>query len=112
MTVRYAACCAMMMCLAGAASADEAGVTHGRDFASRACTSCHVADEHGILPPPEFASDAQSAQATSFYDIAHAHGADAAYLRKAITAPEHARGQEWSEADLVAVIDYIQSLPR
>ena len=96
------------------ALADEASIAHGKEIATEACSACHQVAAEQLLPPPVSDPDEHTmVAAPSFYDIARAHGADADYMRNKILLPQHPmRAQDWNDADLKAVIDYIQSLPR
>lgn len=104
-----AAVVAALMVLPVRAGAND--VTLGETIATEACSSCHQVKRDQAIPPPVPNPDAATqVPAPSFLDIAaRDHGAD--QLRALILNPPHPmREQHWNEADLKAVIAYIQSL--
>lgn len=111
MRYRYAAAIAAIAGLVpvGTRAADDAAL--GETIAVESCSACHQVKASQAIPPPVPDPDAGvQVPAPSFADIA-ARGHDADTLRRLILNPPHPmREQQWSEVDLKAVIDYLNSL--
>ena len=110
-----AALAALGACEPVAAGAAAAPATErGRTIATEACASCHRVTAAQPLPPPVAdPNEETTVPAPSFFAIARTHGGDPAYLRKAILTPHYPmREQDWTRADLDAVVAYIQSLQK
>lgn len=87
-------------------------IAMGREIAVDACSACHRVTS--AQPNPRSVLDADSGDyisAPGFLEIARTRGGDPAYLHQFITRPKHPmREQMWNDADLQAIIAYIQSL--
>ena len=105
-----AAIAAIVLSVPARAANDAAS---GETIAVEACSACHQVKASQSIPPPVPNPDERTQVSTpSFSDIA-TRGYDAAALRQLILNPPHPmREQHWREADLEAVVAYIESLRR
>jgi mono/diheme cytochrome c family protein len=92
------------------ALATDDDVARGEAIAVKYCASCHQVRASQTLPPDVPVPNGVVPTA-SFFDMAETRGGDPAYLRKMILNPHYPMpSRPWEEADLRAIVAYIQSL--